>query len=86
MKFLGELLAWPLLGIVWLYRSLISPLIGVHCRYQPSCSTYAVEALKLHGGIRGGWLILKRISRCHPWGGSGFDPVPGSTAENHETD
>ncbi len=46
------------------------------CRYMPSCSAYAIEALERHGAIRGGWLTLKRLLRCHPWGGSGYDPVP----------
>lgn len=46
------------------------------CRYVPSCSTYALEALEEHGAVRGGWLLLRRLGRCHPWGGLGFDPVP----------
>jgi putative membrane protein insertion efficiency factor len=46
------------------------------CRFQPSCSAYAIEAVRLHGGFRGGWLAIRRILRCHPWGGHGFDPVP----------
>jgi hypothetical protein len=76
MKFLGSLLAWPLLGLVWIYRILISPLLGANCRYEPTCSVYAEQALRRYGGIRGGWLVLKRIGRCHPWGGSGYDPLP----------
>jgi hypothetical protein len=64
------------LGAVWLYRHAISPLLGVNCRFVPSCSEYASEALREYGGITGGWLALQRISRCHPWGGSGYDPVP----------
>jgi len=76
MKFLGSLLAWPLLGLVWIYRILISPLLGANCRYEPTCSVYAEQALRQYGGIRGGWLVLKRIGRCHPWGGSGYDPLP----------
>ena len=60
------------------YRWLISPLLGPHCRYHPTCSAYALDALRVHGGLRGGWLAIKRLARCHPWGGSGVDPVPDS--------
>jgi len=59
-----------------LYRRLISPLLGSNCRYQPSCSAYALEAIEKHGAWRGGWMSLRRICRCHPWGGDGHDPVP----------
>tara|TARA_Y100001960_G_scaffold262501_1_gene283987 strand:- start:429 stop:725 length:297 start_codon:yes stop_codon:yes gene_type:complete len=58
------------------YKYLISPLIGPSCRYVPSCSTYAQDAIAKHGVLRGGNLALRRILRCHPWGGSGYDPVP----------
>jgi putative membrane protein insertion efficiency factor len=68
--------AWPLLGLVWLYRHTLSPLLGINCRFQPTCSEYATEALRRYGGIRGGYLAMKRVGRCHPWGGSGYDPVP----------
>jgi putative membrane protein insertion efficiency factor len=76
VKFIGKLLAWPLLGIVWIYSYTISPLLGANCRFEPTCSAYAKEALQKYGGIRGGWLALRRIGRCHPWGGSGYDPLP----------
>lgn len=69
-------LALPFRGLVWLYRYGLSPLIGANCRYHPTCSAYAEEALSRHGLFRGGWLAVKRIARCHPWGGSGDDPVP----------
>ena len=76
IKALGRLLAWPLLALVGLYRLVISPWLGNNCRFQPSCSEYALEALREHGAFRGSWLAIRRIGRCHPWGGSGYDPVP----------
>lgn len=63
--------------LVRLYRYCVSPLIGPSCRYLPTCSDYADEALHKHGLLRGGWLAAARLTRCHPWGGSGYDPVPG---------
>ena len=72
----SRVLAWPLLGLVKLYRITISPLLGANCRYQPTCSAYAIEALQTHGAFRGSVLAAKRIARCHPWGGHGYDPVP----------
>jgi putative membrane protein insertion efficiency factor len=61
---------------VYFYKYAISPLKGPSCRYTPTCSQYAIEAVMKHGIIKGGWLALKRILSCHPWGGSGYDPVP----------
>lgn len=75
-----------LVGLVQIYRYTVSPLIGPRCRYLPTCSEYAREALEKHGVVRGGWLALRRIGRCHPWkwlgGGSGYDPVP-EAKEHH---
>jgi putative membrane protein insertion efficiency factor len=59
------------------YQLAISPFLGPRCRFYPSCSHYAIEALESHGALRGTWLTIKRISRCHPWHEGGFDPVPG---------
>lgn len=72
----SRVLAWPLLLLVQLYRVAISPLLGINCRFQPTCSAYAIEALQEHGVLRGSMLAARRVARCHPWGGSGFDPVP----------
>ena len=69
-------LAWVLSLPVRGYRLLFSPWVGHACRYQPTCSAYALEALQRHGGIKGGWLTARRILRCHPWGGAGIDDVP----------
>ena len=85
-RFVSRVLAWPLLGLVWIYSKAISPMLGVNCRFQPSCSAYAEEALRRYGIAKGGWLALQRIGRCHPWGGSGYDPVPGPATESDEGD
>ena len=69
-------LAHGLRALVIGYRYSLSALIGRQCRFAPTCSAYAIEAIERHGAIAGGWLALRRIARCHPWGGSGYDPVP----------
>jgi putative membrane protein insertion efficiency factor len=65
-----------LAGLVRGYRLLLAPILPPACRYEPSCSRYAIEALERHGALRGAWLAARRILRCHPWGGAGYDPVP----------
>ncbi len=65
-----------LIGLIRLYQHALSPLFPPSCRYTPTCSVYAVEAIRRHGVFKGVWLALRRLSRCHPWGGSGYDPVP----------
>ncbi len=65
--------------LVEAYRALLSPLVGGHCRFYPSCSVYAEEALRGHGAARGSWLALRRLLRCHPFSPGGFDPVPAAT-------
>lgn len=72
MSPLARLVALP----VHAYRLLLSPWVGQSCRFHPTCSAYALEALERHGALRGGWLTLRRIARCHPFGGSGIDNVP----------
>ena len=63
-------------GLIWCWRLLLGPLLGPRCRFLPTCSEYGLTAVKAHGPWRGGWLALRRIARCHPWGASGYDPVP----------
>jgi putative membrane protein insertion efficiency factor len=65
-----------LIGLVTLYRWTLSPMLGRNCRFVPSCSEYAVEAIGTHGALRGSWLAVRRLGRCHPWHPGGFDPVP----------
>jgi len=71
-----KLLSSLLKGLITVYRYTLSPLLGKNCRFQPTCSEYAHEAIDRFGAIKGGWLAMRRIGRCHPWGGHGFDPVP----------
>jgi uncharacterized protein len=73
---LGAILSSPFVFILYLYKWILSPLLPNACRFVPTCSEYGVEAFKKHGLLKGGWLTLKRIGRCQPWGGSGYDPVP----------
>ncbi len=76
MKTAKKVIEFIVLLPVYFYRYAISPLTPPSCRYTPTCSAYAIEAVKKHGVIKGGWLATKRILSCHPWGGSGYDPVP----------
>lgn len=73
---LKKWLSYPLIWLVKFYQHFISPLTPATCRFTPTCSHYTLEAIQKHGAFKGTWLGLKRISRCHPWGGSGYDPVP----------
>ena len=72
----GTVLSAVLRGLIRAYQLLVSPLLLPSCRYLPSCSDYAAEAIATHGAAYGVWLTLRRLARCHPWGGSGYDPVP----------
>jgi putative membrane protein insertion efficiency factor len=71
-----KILIHPFVLLIKGYQLLISPLLPPTCRYDPTCSHYAIEALQKHGFLKGGWLAIKRIGSCHPWGSSGYDPVP----------
>ena len=71
-----RILIFPLVFLIKIYQFLISPIIGKNCRFNPTCSNYALEALKKHGLFLGMYYSIIRISKCHPWGGSGHDPVP----------
>ncbi len=76
------MITWVLQLPIRAYRLLLSPWVGMHCRYQPTCSAYALEALEVHGPIKGSWLAIKRIGSCHPLGGHGYDPVPPKRDKN----
>jgi putative membrane protein insertion efficiency factor len=67
---------WPLIWLIRGYQLLISPLLGPRCRFYPSCSAYALEAVRVHGALRGTWLAVRRLLRCHPWNPGGVDMVP----------
>jgi putative membrane protein insertion efficiency factor len=73
---LTKILAWPLIIMVRIYQLIISPFLPKTCRFYPTCSSYSLEALKKHGILKGSWLSVKRISRCHPGNPGGYDPVP----------
>ena len=76
MGIIKKILIFPFVVLVRFYQVAISPYTPASCRYDPTCSHYTVEALQKHGLFQGGWLAIKRISSCHPWGGQGYDPVP----------
>jgi uncharacterized protein len=71
-----KIISYIFIFLIRIYQYLISPLLPTSCRYTPTCSAYGIEAIKKHGPFKGGWLAAKRISKCHPWGGHGYDPVP----------
>ncbi|MBP8249737.1 MAG: membrane protein insertion efficiency factor YidD [Chitinophagales bacterium] len=76
MKYISKFFGWILILPVKIYQLVLSPILPNSCRYKPTCSHYMVAAIQKHGPIKGLWLGIKRISRCHPWGGHGHDPVP----------
>ncbi len=75
-RLLGRGLAAVMLALIWVYRHGVSPYLPPSCRYQPTCSSYAAEAIRVHGPWHGGWLAVRRIGRCHPFSAGGYDPVP----------
>ena len=87
MATLRRLPAALLLGGIRAYQLTLSPWLGRQCRFEPTCSVYAAEAIEIHGTLRGSLMALRRIGRCHPWGGSGYDPVvtPEADGEPHES-
>ena len=73
---LKKIATYPFILLIRFYQAAISPYTPATCRFSPTCSSYSLEALKVHGLLKGGWLSIKRIGKCHPWGSSGYDPVP----------
>jgi len=71
-----KIITYILVGLIRIYQGVISPFLGAKCRYTPTCSAYGLEAIKKYGPLKGGWLAFKRFLSCHPWGKSGYDPVP----------
>ncbi|HNP53651.1 MAG TPA: membrane protein insertion efficiency factor YidD [Ferruginibacter sp.] len=76
MKQLNRILSFPFVLLIRLYQLVLSPWIGPRCRFTPTCSQYGIEAFQKHGPLKGFWLTIRRISKCHPWGSHGHDPVP----------
>ncbi|MBX3238446.1 MAG: membrane protein insertion efficiency factor YidD [Chitinophagaceae bacterium] len=76
MKKILRICSIPFIWLIKLYQLILSPVLGRSCRFTPTCSQYGIEALRKHGLLKGLWLTARRISRCHPWGGHGYDPVP----------
>ena len=79
---LNKVATFPLLILIRVYQLIISPLLGSNCRFMPTCSEYAMESLRSYGLIKGFYLTIKRIGKCHPWGGHGYDPIPTKKVEN----
>tara|TARA_B100000900_G_scaffold409480_1_gene425480 strand:- start:349 stop:570 length:222 start_codon:yes stop_codon:yes gene_type:complete len=73
---MSRLLAWIFIVQIRVYKAVISPILPARCRYTPTCSEYGLQAIQKYGPFKGGWLTLKRIGSCHPWGGHGHDPIP----------
>lgn len=76
-----KLLTYPMIWLIRFYQIALSPVFGQHCRYTPTCSTYAIEAIEKYGAFKGAWLAAKRLVSCNPWHEGGYDPVPGTDSE-----
>lgn len=76
MKLILQILSLPFIALIKLYQWILSPWLGGQCRFTPTCSAYSLQAFKKYGVFKGLWLTARRIARCHPWGGKGYDPVP----------
>ena len=84
MRYFSLSISLVLRALIIAYRYGLSPVLGANCRYEPSCSAYAQEAIGVHGPFLGSWLAIKRTSKCHPWGGAGYDPVPQNRSCDHD--
>jgi len=73
---LNKIITYPLILLIRVYQLIVSPMLGSNCRFMPTCSEYALESLKTYGLIKGTYLTIKRIGKCHPWGSNGYDPIP----------
>tara|TARA_B100001769_G_scaffold165586_1_gene130167 strand:+ start:89 stop:331 length:243 start_codon:yes stop_codon:yes gene_type:complete len=73
---LNKIVTYPLILLIRVYQLIVSPMLGSNCRFMPTCSEYALESLKTYGLIKGTYLTIKRIGKCHPWGSNGYDPIP----------
>jgi len=82
LDLIRSVLSWVLVGLIRIYKLAISPMLGPHCRFEPSCSSYAIEAIQERGVIVGALLSINRIRRCHPWSDGGYDPVPKKSQNN----
>lgn len=79
---LNKIITFPIVILIRFYQLAISPWLGKNCRYEPTCSHYTLEALRVHGFFKGGWMSIRRIASCHPWGGEGYDPVPPKSSKH----
>ncbi|REL37918.1 membrane protein insertion efficiency factor YidD [Rhodohalobacter sp. SW132] len=86
MEFIGQAIRWIVIKFVRAYQLIISPWLGSNCLHTPTCSNYMIEAVEEWGAVKGVWLGLRRIGKCHPWGTSGYDPVPKRTSDRNKSE